>query len=89
MMGGGGGNTDNGQVTSSRIEPRSTYCVVMLYCVNRKALRTCQRRSATLFAYNKSSTVLQPAHGSSQLHDRIEFEHGHGLTGVTHGRIIA
>ena len=34
------------------------------------------------------STNLRSAHGSPQLHDRIELEHGLGAGGVTHDRTI-
>ena len=52
--------------------------------------KTCQRRSATpLFSYNKSIAALGPAHGSSQLHDRIELEYGLDPSGVAHGRAVA
>ena len=35
------------------------------------------------------STVLESAHGSSQLHDRIELEYGLDPSGVAHGRAVA
>jgi hypothetical protein len=43
-----------------------------------------------LLTYNKSSTFLRfvDAHGSSQLHSRVEFEHGLGAAWVAHGRFV-
>jgi hypothetical protein len=57
------------QFTYAHIYLRSTYCEAMSHGVILNTLCICQSQSAMLLTYNKSSTDLGSAHGSSQLHD--------------------